>query len=72
MTSRTNGDLYVMLFNKEYALEQKVSARVNNVDSLSYLNPFTGEWEDVAIENGTFSESFRPGEGKLYRLNMKK
>ena len=71
MTSRTNGDLYVMLFNKEYALEQKVSARVNNVESLSYLNPFTGEWEDVTVENGTFNESFRAGEGKLYRINMK-
>jgi len=39
---------------------------------MTYLNPFTGNWEDVSIENGTLNESFRAGEGKLYRLNMTK
>ena len=73
MEDRNDGTTYMMLFNKKHDAEQSATMTIkyNNIESLSYLNPFTGEWEDVTVENGTFNESFRAGEGKLYRINMK-
>ena len=73
MEDRNDGTTYMMLFNKSFFNKQKAEMTINysKIDSISYLNPFTGEWEDVAIENGKFDVEFQKGEGKLYRLNMK-
>ena len=48
-----------------------MTVNYSKIDSISYLNPATGEWEDVAVEDGQFVVDFEKGEGRLYRLNMK-
>jgi hypothetical protein len=73
MADRNNGDTYVMIFNKQIkAQDATINVDYKNVESMSYLNPFTGEWENVDMESGTFDVSLRAGEGKLYRVNMAK
>jgi hypothetical protein len=62
-----------MIFNKQIkAQDATINVDYKNVESMSYLNPFTGEWENVDMESGTFDVSLRAGEGKLYRVNMAK
>ncbi len=73
MEDRNDGTTYMMLFNKSFFNKQKAEMTINysKIDSISCLNAVTGEWEDVAIENGKFDVELQKGEGKLYRLNMK-
>ncbi len=68
MVSRENGDTYFMLYNKDHKNEQTASIDVKECSNIEYLNPFTENWEVISLENGTFNESFRAGEGKLYRF----
>ncbi len=71
MVHRQTGEPYLMLFHKDLHQPQTVPFRVRPdcpVKALSYYDPFTSEWRNIAVTDGGFSETFRPGEGKLYRL----
>lgn len=70
-----NGDeTYVMLFNNSWEHPATASFRISEfsgIDSMDYISPFNGSVYSANIVDGTLTETFRPGEGKLYRLNGK-
>lgn len=72
MVTAKGDETYVMLFNKSW--EEPVTATFavspySGIESLTYISPFNGNEYPVVFTAGTFTETFRPGEGKLYRLN---
>ena len=74
MTTRQGDQTYVMLFNK--AWDKSVTASFalsafSGIEGLAYISPFDGSSNAVLVEDGVFSDTFRPGEGKLYKLNGK-
>ena len=74
MVTNRGDETYVMLFNMSFESSVTTSFRIGSlsgIESLEYVNPFTGEHEPVSVEGGILEQSFRPGEGKLFRLNGK-
>lgn len=73
MVTRDGGETYVMLFNNSWEKPLTASFRISafsGIESLEYVDPFKGgEHIPVATEDGILTVDFRPGEGKLYRLN---
>ena len=72
MVSRKGDETYVMLFNKSYENAVTASFSVSpysGIRSLSYVSPFDGNEYPVSVSEGVFTETFRPGEGKLYKLS---
>ena len=72
MVTKKGDETYVMLFNKSFENTVTASFSISaysGIESLSYVSPFDGNVSSVSIENGVFTETFRPGEGKLYKLN---
>ncbi|MBP3665654.1 MAG: hypothetical protein J6K29_01250 [Clostridia bacterium] len=72
MEPREGEDRYVMIFNKN-AKRNEVSGKFTlaadgDVKWLEYFDPFIGEYIPVEMEDGVINETFRAGEGKLYRL----
>lgn len=71
MVAKDNGEPHVMLFNKSWEKSVEATFKIgthSGIKAVEYLNPFTGMYEPVDISSGTLEGSFRPGEGKLYRL----
>ena len=71
MVSKKGDETYVMLFNKSYENAVTASFSVSpysGICSLSYVSPFDGNEYPVSVSEGVFTETFRPGEGKLYKL----
>lgn len=71
MEPKTGDDQYIMLFSKK--LDRNITAKFkvasdSGVKWMEYFDPHTGEYIPMEIKNSTFSDSFLPGEGKLYRL----
>lgn len=70
-----NGDeTYVMLFNNSWEYPVTASFRISEfsgIDSMDYISPFNGAEYTANTVDGILTETFRPGEGKLYRLNGK-
>lgn len=74
MVTPDGAETYVMIFNKDWKQPLTASFRISEfsgIDSLTYISPFNGNAYAVSIEDGVFTETFRPGEGKLYKLNGK-
>ncbi|MBR6782722.1 MAG: hypothetical protein IKM33_05970 [Clostridia bacterium] len=72
MVTKKGDETYVMLFNKSYESAVTTSFSVSpysGISSLSYVSPFNGNEYPVSVCDGVFTETFRPGEGKLYKLN---
>ena len=72
MEPKEGEDRYIMLFNKN--TKRDTMACEFNVDLsgdvkwLEYFDPFTGEYIPVEIKDGVLEETFRAGEGRVYRL----
>ncbi len=74
MVSKKGDETYVMLFNKSW--ESPVTAAfavsaLSGIESMEYVSPFNGNSYPVTLQDGILTETFRPGEGKLYKLNGK-
>ncbi len=72
MEPKEGTDSYIMLFNKNPKKDEMVGKFTVDPDSdvkwLEYFDPFTGEYIPVEFVDGKLEETFRAGEGKLYRL----
>lgn len=66
-----DGD-YIMIFNKSQRMRNATAKFTVDascaVKWLEYFDPFIGEYIPVTFEDGKLTDTFRPGEGKLYRL----
>lgn len=74
MVTAKGDETYVMLFNNSWEQPATASFRISafsGIESMTYVSPFNGSEYPVIIKDGTITETFRPGEGKLYRLNGK-
>ena len=74
MVTASGDQTYVMLFNKDWKHTVTASFAVSTfsgIESLEYVSPFDGGIGTVALTDGMFTDTFRPGEGKLYKLNGK-
>ena len=74
MVTVKGDETYVMLFNNSWEQPATASFRISpfsGIESMTYVSPFNGSEYPVTIKDGTITETFRPGEGKLYRLNGK-
>ena len=72
MEPKEGEDRYIMLFNKNTkrnTMECKFNVDLTGeVKWLEYFDPFTGEYIPVEIKDGVLEDTFRAGEGKVYRL----
>ena len=72
MEPKEGEDRYIMLFNKNTkrnTMECKFNVDLTGeVKWLEYFDPFTGEYIPVEIKDGVMEETFRAGEGRVYRL----
>ncbi len=72
MEPKEGDDEYIMLFNKNYAGGDITASftldAAAGVKWLEYFDPFIGEYIPVEITDGQLTDTFRVGEGKLYRL----
>ena len=70
-----NGDeTYVMIFNNSFVHPTTAAFRISEfsgIESLTYISPFNGNEYPVSVNDGVFTETFRTGEGKLYKLGGK-
>ncbi|MBE6652813.1 MAG: hypothetical protein E7610_05295 [Ruminococcaceae bacterium] len=74
MVSSMGDETYVMIFNKDWRSPVTASFRImeySGIESVEYVSPFNGSTYPITVQNGVFTETFRPGEGKLYKLNGK-
>ncbi len=72
MVTPDGDETYIMLVNNDWSHPQTAAFRLSEfsgVESLSYISPFNGNAYPVSLTDGVFTETFRPGEGKLYKLN---
>lgn len=71
MEAKDGTQPYVMLFNKSHKASVTHAFSLDpacGVTAVEYLDPLTGEYVPADISDGRFCVSFRPGEGKLFRL----
>jgi len=72
MEQKEGEDEYIMLFNKNYRKSEMTATFLvdagSDVKWLEYFDPFIGEYIPVEFTDGQLTETFRAGEGKLYRL----
>ncbi len=72
MEPKEGDENYIMIFNKN-SRKKDITGNFtvdasSGVKWLEYFDPFIGEYIPVTFEDGVLSDTFRPGEGKLYRL----
>ena len=71
MVTRKGDETYIMLFNKSWKQPVTASFRISEnsgITGLAYVSPWGGGEYGVPVSDGVFTETFRPGEGKLYRV----
>lgn len=71
MVAKDGSEPHIMLFNKSTSRTVKASFHVDQfsgIEAIEYLDPFTGEYVPMDISAETLNDTFRAGEGKLYRL----
>lgn len=71
MVTKKGDETYIMLFNKSFESPVTTSFAISpysGIESLTYVSPFNGNEYPVTVTDGVFTETFRPGEGKLYKL----
>ena len=74
MVTPDGNETYIMLFNKDWVKPVSASFQISEfsrIESMEYISPFNGSKYTVSVKDGIFTETFRPGEGKLYKLNGK-
>ena len=74
MITRDGSETYVMLFNNSWEKPATASFRISafsGIESLTYISPFNGGEYPVVMKDNMITETFRPGEGKLYKLSGK-
>ena len=74
MEAKDGGAPYVMIFNKSYDSNAHCVFALDassSVEGLDYFDPFTGEHIATDLSDGMLRDTFRPGEGKLYRINVR-
>ena len=74
MVTGKGDETYVMIFNMSFKDAVTASFAIDahsGIESLEYVSPFTGEHEPAEIADGVLTAAFRPGEGRLYRVNGK-
>ncbi len=74
MVTPKGDETYVMLFNNSWEKPVTASFRISafsGIESMEYVSPFNGSVYPVQIRDGVITETFRAGEGKLYKLNGK-
>lgn len=72
MITKKGDETYIMLFNKSWEAPVTATFSISpysGIESLTYVSPFNGNDYPVIITDGRITETFRPGEGKLYKLN---
>ena len=72
MITKKGDETYIMLFNKSWEAPVTATFSISpysGIESLTYVSPFNGNDYPVTITDGRITETFRPGEGKLYKLN---
>lgn len=72
METKEGDDQYIMIFNKstrnkDLELELAVDP-ASDVKWVEYFDPFIGEYIPLEFVDGELADTFRPGEGKVYRL----
>lgn len=73
MEAKTGDEEHIMIFNKD--LSRKSTPCLFQIDEskgirrIEYLDPHTGEYLPVDISGNTLGDTFRPGEGRIYRLS---
>ena len=72
MEPKEGTDEYIMLFNKNHAKSKTVGTftvdPASDIKWLEYFDPCTGEYVPVEFTDGKLVDTFRAGEGKLYRV----
>ncbi len=72
MEPKEGDENYIMIFNKATRKKDLTGSFTVDASSgvkwLEYFDPFIGEYIPVTFEDGMLTDTFRPGEGKLYRL----
>ena len=71
MVSKDESEQYIMIFNKSYKSALKASFALSNdsgFGGLVYQSQIDGKEYPVELCDGRFEETFRAGEGKLYKL----
>ncbi|MBE6585661.1 MAG: hypothetical protein E7645_03940 [Ruminococcaceae bacterium] len=72
MEPKEGDENYIMIFNKNTKRKEITGKFAVNLSSdvkwLEYFDPFIGEYIPVKFSDGMLTDTFKPGEGKLYRL----
>ena len=71
MIAKDDKNRFVMIFNKSWQQPTSASFALSpdsGIAGLMYVSPEEGREYPVSLADGVFTEPFRPGEGKLYRL----
>lgn len=71
MEAKDGSESYIMLFNKSFVAETTAKFCIDmsaGIEGIEYFDPLTGEYIEMDISDGHLEDSFRKGEGKLYRL----
>ena len=71
MEAKDGSEPYIMLFNKSWTKDLTAAFQIDfsyGIGTIEYLDPYTGEYIPMDISDGRLVDTFRPGEGKLYRL----
>ncbi len=72
MEAKDGGTPYLMIFNKSYEDEATCALSLDassGVEGLDYFDPFTGEHTAADLSDGILRDTFKAGEGKLYRID---
>lgn len=72
MVNDSGSETYVMLMNMSWCHPATATFALHDrsgIEALYYVSPFTGKEYGVNVKDNRFTETFRPGEGKLYRLS---
>ncbi len=71
MEAKDGSEPYIMIFNKSWERASTASFLVDiasGIEALEYLDPYTGEYVPMDISDGCLEDTFKAGEGKLYRI----
>ena len=72
MEPKEGEDEYIMLFSKNYRKTEITGEftvdPASDIQWLEYFDPCIGEYIPVRLTDGKLTDTFRPGEGKLYRV----
>ena len=71
METKEGDDEFIMLFNKNTRRKAACKLSVDpaaGVKWVEYFDPIIGEYIPVEFEDGILKDSFKPGEGRVYRL----